>query len=83
MARSLPENNLKERHLRIMATLVYIGAPFILRQLVGLIFVHGQLDTTPTLDGCEFFAGEHELTKAQWAMDKALEFSCLCVSEPG
>ncbi len=82
MARSLPENNMKARHLRIMATLVYI-APFILRQLVGLIFVRSQLDTTPTLDGCEFFAGKHELTKAQWAMDKVLEFSCLCVSEPG
>ncbi len=60
---------LKIRHLRIMATLVYIGAPFVLRQLVALICTHEMLDTTPNLAGVEYFAGEHELTKEQWAAD--------------
>jgi hypothetical protein len=57
-----------------MSTLVFIGAPFVLRQLIALILCHPDLTTLPTLDGVEYFAGEHALTRGQWAKDKVCKF---------
>ena len=52
---------------KMMKMLIRIGAPLVCLQLLVLIANHpGTLVHDSNLDAVEFYAGKHEVTKAQW-----------------